>query len=486
MMALPELLQGWASDVATIPVSHLTLNSLDVQPGSVFCAVPGLHHHGLTFAPDAVDKGAAAVLYDPQGAPAVADSAVPHIAVQGLAEKLPELGARLHGHPAEQLTLVGVTGTDGKSSVVHYCAQLLRASAIPCATLGTLGLDLGEGAEDASLTTPDPLRLQALLGRARDAGMQAVAMEVSSHALAQGRVAGLPFAHVALTTLGRDHLDFHGSVAAYHAAKKRLLNWPGVQTVHLNGDDAMVRRAAKQVEQAARVRFYGAATEARWRLLSVTADSSGLGLELAVGELKQRIQLKLLGGFNAGNAMAAAALAEAAGAPVEDILQALPRLRPVCGRMEVIGAAGQPTAVVDYAHTPDALRSVLSALRLHRPRELVCVFGCGGERDRGKRPLMAAAVEELADRWWVTDDNPRREDPEQIFADMRQGLKNPRAGSWEHDRAQAIQHALEQAHEADIVLVAGKGHEDYQDLNGQRQPFSDQAVIRAALGGGEA
>jgi UDP-N-acetylmuramoyl-L-alanyl-D-glutamate--2,6-diaminopimelate ligase len=483
-MVLSELLGDWATEVAAIPVTHLTLNSLDVQPGSVFCAVPGLHHHGLKFAADAVQKGAAAVLYDPQEAPAIQASAVPYVAVAELAAKLPELGARLHNWPAQELTLIGVTGTDGKSSVVHYCAQLLRASGIPCATLGTLGLDLGQGANDPSLTTPDPLRLQALLARARDAGMQAVAMEVSSHALAQGRVAGLPFAHVALTTLGRDHLDFHGSVAAYHAAKKRLLNWPGVHTVHLNGDDAMVRRAARQVEQAERVRFYGAATEARWRVLSMLAGPGGLELELAIGQINRRIDLSLLGGFNAGNAMAAAGLAEAAGATVDDILDALPHLQPVSGRMEVIRAPGQPTAVVDYAHTPEALRSVLAALRLHRPRELRCVFGCGGERDRGKRPLMAAAVEELADRWWITDDNPRQEDPEQIFADMRQGLKNPRAGTWEHDRAQAIQAALQQSEGDDIVLVAGKGHEDYQDIGGRKLPFSDQAVIRAALTGG--
>lgn len=485
MKTLQELLGDWVPEVAAVPVAHLTLNSLEVEPDSVFCAVPGLHHHGLKFADDAVQKGAAAVLYDPQGAPDIAASATPYIAVDQLAARLPELAARLHDRPAEQLTLIGVTGTDGKSSVVHYCAQLLRASGIPCAALGTLGLDLGEGAADASLTTPDPLRLQALLARARDAGMRAVAMEVSSHALAQDRVAGLPFAHVALTTLGRDHLDFHGSVAAYHAAKKRLLNWPGVRSVHLNGDDAMVRLAARHVERAESLRFYGAATEAHWRLVSIDAGPGGLQVELAVADVTRSLQLGLLGGFNAGNAVAAASLAEAAGAKVEDVLAALPNLRPVCGRMEVIRVPGQPTAVVDYAHTPDALRSVLAALRSHCPQELVCVFGCGGERDRGKRPLMAAAVEELADRWYATDDNPRREDPEQIFADMRQGLKNPRAGSWEHDRARAIRSALEQAREGDIVLVAGKGHENYQDLGGRKQPFSDQAVIGAALAGGQ-
>lgn len=479
--SLSSLLQaiGIAS-TAEAEVLALSLSSGDCQAGTLFCAVAGTRQHGLNYAAQAVERGAVAVVYDPLGAPVVTlPKAVPLIPVSKLGQRLGELGAAFHGRPAEALTLVGVTGTDGKSSVVNFTGQLLRACGIPAATLGTLGLDLGQGHVAGSHTTPDALTLQAQLAHARAAGCQAFVMEVSSHAIAQGRVAGVAFDHVALTTLGRDHLDYHRSLSEYHATKRRLLAWPGVRTAHINGDAPLVRRAWEQAESSAALHVYGGASDARWHLQDAVPTAAGLDVQICVGDRQGHFALPLYGGFNAGNALAAASLAEACGAPVEGLLEQLPQLRTVPGRMQALRAPGAPTAIIDYAHTAEALDSALQALRAHRPTQLACVFGCGGDRDRGKRPLMAAAAEKLADRLYLTDDNPRTEPAEQIFADIRAGLRKPRSCQALHDREAAIRLALDESSAEDIVLIAGKGHEDYQLVGSERRSFSDHAVVRA-------
>lgn len=489
-MKLDALLAPWALPVpAGIEISDLTLDSSAVARGSLFCAVAGGRHHGLDFAADAVEAGAVAVLYEPAEGVQPPTLPVPLLALPGLRDALPALGAHFYGEPAAALTLVGVTGTDGKSSVVHLLAQLLRACDIPTATLGTLGLDLGAGPRAGSHTTPDALRLQAELAAARDAGCQVLAMEVSSHALDQGRVAGLPFAHAALTTLGRDHLDYHASIADYYAAKRKLLAWPGLRSVHANGDAPLVRRAVAQAASDAGrevpVAWYGGSDDARWRSAEVRPSAEGLALSLQ-SPLEATLTLGLYGDFNAGNVLAAASLAEACGAAPQAIVDALPTLRTVPGRMDCLRAPGRPTVLVDYAHTPDALEAALSALRVHRPAALHCVFGCGGDRDRGKRPLMAAAAEKHADAIVLTDDNPRGEDPEQIFADTRAGFSGRRPVQEVHDRALAIRRAIAAAGPEDIVLIAGKGHEDYQLVGGQRRAFSDHAIARVAFDEAEA
>lgn len=492
MMTLPQLLHGMTeAEAPPLSVTQLSLDSRAIAPGAVFLACAGERAHGLQFAMRAAEAGAAAVLYDPVGADPdtlrAVQAVVPCIAVPRLGRRAGTIAARAYDHPAEQLTLVGVTGTDGKSSVVNLWAQLMRLNGHVVASLGTLGLDCDGQHQPGRHTTPDPVQLQAQLAAARDAGCTALAMEVSSHAIAQGRVDSLAFAHVALTTLGRDHLDYHASVAEYHATKRRLLAWPGAQTVHINGDMPLVRRAWEQVrqEKADRppytARIYGGALDARWHLRAVVPQPQGLRLSVTVDDHEWQGNVPLYGEFNASNLLAAASLAEACGADIAGLLSSMARVRTVPGRMETVRVDGAPLALVDYAHTPEALDAALRAARAHRPLSLICVFGCGGERDRGKRPLMAAAAERHADTVFVTDDNPRHEDPEQIFGDIRAGFRQPRQVRAIHDRAEAITQAVAMAGEHDIVLVAGKGHEQTQQLGDDMRAFSDVDQLRRTL-----
>lgn len=483
-MLLAALLKGFTQQsVPAVDVGELTLDSRQIHPGAVFFACVGTQQHGLAFATAAANAGAAAVIYDPEGVGEVPSLPIPCIAVPQLSARVGELAARFYDHPAKALTLVGVTGTDGKSSVVSLWAQLMRACGFRVASLGTLGLDLGSGPQGGTHTTPDPISLQAQLAAARDAGCVALAMEVSSHAIAQGRVTGVPFAHVALTNLGRDHLDYHHTVAEYHATKRRLLAWPGVESIHINGDAPLVRRAVEVVDASAACHIFGGAADARWQALAVKAVPTGLHVELTVAGRVAALDIPLFGEFNVCNVLAAASLAEVCGADVDALITAISQLKTVPGRMQSVQVAGAPVAIVDYAHTPQALEAALKAARAHRPAHLICVFGCGGDRDRGKRPLMAAAAEKFADRVYLTDDNPRSEDPEAIFADIKAGFRSPRGVIATHDRAEAIREALESAGSDDIVLIAGKGHENYQLIGDQRLEFCDVQVVQSVLGG---
>lgn len=489
MMRLASLLKGYAdcpAEFAAIAVTALSLDSRKCRQGSVFLAVKGTAQHGLQFAEAALSQGASAVLFDPEQAPELLFRNAPVLAVSGLTGLVGQMAARFHGNPANELALLGVTGTDGKSSVVNLWAQLMRLTGHKVASLGTLGLDCGDGVREADHTTPDPVQLQANFAEARAAGCTALAMEVSSHAIQQGRVDGLRFDHVAMTNLGRDHLDYHVSVAEYHATKRRLLMWPELKSVHLNGDEPLVRRMWDQVQQeqgerSALAHFYGGAPDARWQLLQSQPTSAGLHLELQCGEVQAVCDVSLYGAFNAGNLMAAASLAEAGGVSVEALTEALPKVRTVPGRMQALRSEQGPVVVIDYAHTPQALEAALQAVAAHRPQKLVCVFGCGGDRDRGKRPLMAAAAQKLADEVFLTDDNPRTEDPDQIFTDVQAGFRGSRSITALHDRQEAIRKAIEAANFGDIVLIAGKGHENYQLVGNEKRHFSDAEVAGRAL-----
>jgi len=484
-MRLQQLLDGFVAQPVpeALEAGALTLDSRQVGPGSVFFALAGTREHGLAYAPAAAKAGAVAVVYDPEAAGPLPSLTIPCIAVPELSARVGELAARFYGHPAEQMTLVGVTGTDGKTSVVTLWTQLMRACGFRVGSLGTLGLDLGEGVHGSTHTTPDPITLQAQLAAARDAGCTALAMEVSSHAIAQDRVAGLRFAHVALTNLGRDHLDYHQSVAEYHETKRRLLAWPGLESVHLNGDAPLVRRAHEVVMPGVACHYFGASTDARWCAQLTSPVPAGLKVQLAIDAHTAELALPLYGEFNVSNVLAAASLAEACGADIAALLAAIPTLQTVPGRMQSVREPGRPIAIIDYAHTPQALEAALQAVRAHRPAHLVCVFGCGGDRDRGKRPLMGAVAEKLADRVFLTDDNPRTEDPEQIFVDIQAGFTKTRRVRAIHDRGQAIREAIGGAQAEDIVLIAGKGHEDYQLIGRQRRDFCDITTARAVLRG---
>jgi len=484
---LTALLAPWASPPAPVRVTGVALDSRALAPGSLFLAVAGRSRHGAAFVDAAIAAGAGAVAYEP--APGVDtarlerrcnEAAVPVVAVPGLGRLAGDIAARFHADPSRALTVVGVTGTDGKSSVTHFAAQLLEAAGWRCGIMGTLGHGFAGALAAGTHTTPDATGVQAALAALRAAGAQAVVMEVSSHALDQGRVDAVAFDVAVLTNLSREHLDYHGSMAAYAAAKARLFGWRDLRARVLNLDDALGRRLAAGHE---RVIGYGADAVAALRLRAVTPQAQGLSVTLELRGRGAEVTLPLLGRFNAANALAALGVVEALGGDPVAALPALAGLRPVPGRMEPFGGGDRPLVVVDYAHTPAALEAALAATREHCQGRLWCVFGCGGERDAGKRPLMGAVATRWADHVVLTNDNPRQESPEAILAEIRAGCAGAADVRTIAERAKAVRHALAAAAPGDVVLVAGKGHEDCQILGDRRLAFSDRDAVRAALAG---
>ena len=463
-------------------VTGLVLDSRDVQPGNAFVAISGFGAHGLGFVDAARAAGAAVILYEPPAPddlPAPADA----IAVPTLRARLGALADQFHGAPSRAMTMVGVTGTNGKTSTVQLLAQAWELLGTRSGSIGTLGAGLTGNVQPTGFTTPLVLQMHALLAQLRDTGAQAVAMEVSSHALDQGRVDAVHYDVAVFTNLTRDHLDYHGDMAAYGAAKERLFHRPGLRASVLNLDDAFGRQVLARLpaqQQAVGISSRGSA-EARVQACDIQLDAQGIHFVLAIAGEAMAVRSPLLGRFNVDNLLAVAGTLHALGHPLQTIADVLSRLQPIHGRMNRLGGAGQPTVVVDYAHTPDALEQALSSLRGHVEGGLSCVFGCGGERDRGKRPQMAAIAERLADSVIVTDDNPRSEDGDQIVADIVAGVQQPARVSVQRDRAAAIRAAIEAAGAGDIVLIAGKGHEPYQEINGVRHAFDDTAVAEAAL-----
>jgi UDP-N-acetylmuramoyl-L-alanyl-D-glutamate--2,6-diaminopimelate ligase len=487
MMALAELLPD--VDVPReIVVRGLVQDSRAVESGDVFVAIAGFGAHGLNFAEQAKENGASAILFEPPVPPGL--SAPKHaIAVPGLRARMGALADRFHAYPSRDMKVVGVTGTNGKTSTVQLLAQAWHIRGTRCGSIGTLGAGMYGEVTPTGFTTPLVLQLHALLAQMRDADARAVAMEVSSHALDQGRVDGVHFDVGVFTNLTRDHLDYHGDMARYGAAKAQLFDWPELKAAVINLDDAYGRELFGLLSPA--LQRVGLSSRgqagANMRAENLRLDSAGIAFDLAVGEESHPVQSRLLGRFNVDNLLAVAGSLYALGeAPVE-IARTLSRLLPIHGRMNRLGGdAGRsdksrPLVVIDYAHTPDALEQALSSLRDHVHGRLICVFGCGGERDTGKRPQMAASAERLADLVIVTDDNPRGEDGDRIVADILAGFSRPDEVTVLRDRGRAIAYAIAQAGANDIVLVAGKGHEPYQEINGVKHPFDDTAVARAAL-----
>jgi len=487
---LRSLLQGYADAVPDMGVTGIELDSRRVVPGSLFLAVRGHARHGLAFAGEALKRGAIAIAWEPVDDVEAPQYEVATMAVDALGAHAGEIAARFWRHPSHGLFSVGITGTDGKTSTAHLIAQALDRLGTPCAYFGTLGYGSLGHLADASHTTPDPVRLQRLLAEQRDAGARACALEVSSHALDQGRVAGVEFDVAVLTNVGRDHLDYHGTVENYAAAKRRLFGWEGLKAAVLNRDDAHAAEWARTLVGGAEVTLYGVGGElpARGRyVLGVDLELHGAGLRFEVHSSwgEARIDSRLLGRFNVYNLLAALASLLHRGVPLRDAAEALSACTTVPGRIEGFrGTAAAPLVVVDYAHTPQALSQVLQALRAHTTGRLICVFGCGGDRDRGKRPLMGRAAAELADVAIVTDDNPRGENPADIVAEILGGIPAELLGrvSVEHERARAIERAVRGAGADDVVLVAGKGHEDYQIYGSERRDFSDRAFVAGLLG----
>jgi UDP-N-acetylmuramoyl-L-alanyl-D-glutamate--2,6-diaminopimelate ligase len=481
-MLLSELLPDVPDVPADLAVTGLVQDSRAIRPGDAFVAIAGFGAHGLNFVDVAKQAGVAAILFEPPAPvdiPAPADA----IAVPNLRARLGELGDRFHDHPSQAMTVVGVTGTNGKTSTVQLLTQAWALRGMRNGSIGTLGAGLYGEVVPTGFTTPLVLQLHALLAQLRDAGAQAVAMEVSSHALDQGRVDGVHFDVAVFTNLTRDHLDYHGDMQAYGAAKAKLLAWPGLRTAVVNLDDAYGRELRAALPAGTHtIGLSSRGAQADVRAENVVLDAAGIGFDLIVGDERASVQSPLLGRFNVDNLLAVAGALHALGGNADAIASTLSRLQPVAGRMNRLGGDhAMPLVVIDYAHTPDALEQALSSLRAHAQGRLVCVFGCGGERDVGKRPQMAAIAEAGADLVIVTDDNPRGEDGDTIVADILKGFSRPDAVLVQRDRAAAIARAIGTASASDIVLIAGKGHEPYQEVAGVRHPFDDTAVARALL-----
>ena len=474
---------------------RLCADSRRVQPGDIFVALRGARVDGRAFIADALARGAAAVVAEDGTPPnysggdtAPGAKRAPIVVVKGLAHRVGGLADVVYGHPSAQLWLAGVTGTNGKTSVTQWIAQAMGRLGTPCAVIGTLGSGLpGELAESPN-TTPDAVAVHETLAGFVARGLPACAMEVSSIGIAQGRVCAARFAVAAFTNLTRDHLDYHGDMATYAEAKARLFAWPALPAAVINVDDAFGRTLALGLPRAVEgfaCALDAASIPAAWRgrtLLARELDFSAGGVAFKVDEV--RFASPVVGRFNVANLLVVIGVLRAHGHALGDIAGALTHLAPPPGRMQALGGANEPLVVVDYAHTPDALEQVLGSLRetaRARGGRLHCVFGCGGDRDPGKRPLMGAIAERLADVSWVTSDNPRSEPPQAIIDQIVAGMTAGAERVVDAERGAAIMRAIGAAAADDVVLLAGKGHEPYQEIAGVRHAFSDKDVAARAL-----
>lgn len=468
----------------------ITTDSREVVPGGLFVAYPGEVQDGRDYIEQAIATGAKGVLYEAesaedyvQGWPLQAE--VDHLAVNGLKQHAGEIAAVYYGEPTQQCQVIGVTGTNGKTTVTQWLAQAFSQAGQKSAVLGTLGYGRVNKLKPTCNTTPDAVLLQAMMAELVEEKNALVAMEVSSHGLVQDRVRGVHFDVAVFTNLSRDHLDYHKTMAAYGAAKRRLFEWDGLKQAVINTDDAFGRTVAQSlIDSGQSVVTYGlnpGLNDSHVQGETVSLSQSGLRMQIVTASERFEVEANVVGEFNALNILAVVATMLTQEISPTEIQAAVAKLTPVAGRMQQLGGNGQPLVVVDYAHTPAALETVLKSLRLHcnQAAQLWCVFGCGGNRDKGKRALMAKAASAYADKVVVTSDNPRDEAPMAIIQEIEDGLDG---AYWvEVDRAAAIKTALQSAKPADVVLIAGKGHEDYQEIAGVKHKYSDVKVAKQVL-----
>jgi len=494
-LLLGDLLHGIVDlgEYARLLVTGVSQDSREVQPGTLFFALSGQATHGMEHLSQAIQEGAVAVLVQPGGewdrarlADQVGRCPVPLILISDLSQKVGRIAARFFGCPAQAMRVVGVTGTNGKTTVTHFLASALAAR-IPAGVIGTLGNGIVGNLKTATHTTPDAVSVQAELSRQQRLGVKAVAMEVSSHALDQGRVAGLPFHTAVFTNLSRDHQDYHGSMQAYAEAKARLLHRQGLMLAVINADDPVGAQLIADVSRRVVVVAVGTKENVKTQAdnfvqatgLKVTAQGMHIEFDSSWGE--GEFHSRLLGRFNAENLLLTLAVLLGWDMPMQAALKSLQALRPVDGRMVHLGGQGKPHVVVDFAHTPDALEKVLLSLRDHVTGKLICVFGCGGDRDRGKRPQMGEIANRLSDGVVLTDDNPRSEDGQLIIDDIIAGMPSSESVWVMRDRAQAIAQTVANLNADDLVLVAGKGHEAFQQVGDLKLPFNDAEHVAKAL-----
>lgn len=487
-VTLASLLSSAAIDATTIDpklqVSSLSYDSREVSPGALFFALPGAKTDGAQFIAQAADKGAIAIVSDA----ATAACALPQVVVPNPRIAMADLAAAFHHHPADKLKAMGVTGTNGKTTTAFLVKHLLDSDQRRCGLIGTIKYSLGDYELPAPRTTPESIDLQDYLAQMVNNGCKAVAMEVSSHALKQHRTRGINFDAAVFTNLTQDHLDYHKTMDDYFEAKALLFEGVAAQTSKkgrsiINGDDRYGRFLIERLAKTGRpIITYGRGVGMDFRATDVKYDATGSSFHLEAKGRNYLVRTPLIGSFNIYNVLAALAAASAMGMELRAAVAAIAKAPQVPGRLERVPAKRNFQVFVDYAHTDDALRNVLRTLRDLSPSRLITVFGCGGDRDRKKRPLMAAAAEEFSDWAILTSDNPRTEDPQSILADIRKGLRGKR---YEEiiDREAAIRQAVNLAGPGDIVLIAGKGHETYQEFADKKVPFDDVAVARRALEG---
>lgn len=457
---------------ARAPQGQLRTDSRHVQPGDIFIAWPGAAVDGRAFVAQALAHGAAACLVEHDGSADFAFADARIASFTGLKAITGSLAAQWLGHPAQALRIVAVTGTNGKTSTAWWLAHALPR----CAMVGTLGVGLPPHFTSTGMTTPDPVLLQTEFSKFIAAGAEFAAIEASSIGIVEHRLAGTAIDTAVFTNFTQDHLDYHGSMDAYWQAKAQLFDWPGLRVAVVNVDDAQGRALAQTLAPrcALEVWTVGLQHPARLMAVDIAHTAQGMAFTVVEGQQRQPMQTALIGQYNISNLLGVLATLRGQGHSLAQAVAACASLQPVPGRMQQIAVVGQPLVAIDYAHTPDALQQALAALRplaQARGGRLCCVFGCGGNRDARKRPLMGAAAEQGADQVLVTSDNPRLEDPQAIVADILAGMR-PQT-PYELDRAAAIAQAIAQADARDVVLLAGKGHEDYQDAQGHKRPFSD-------------
>lgn len=488
--SLRDLLAPWVPAAPERALHEMILDSRLAASGDLFVAIKGHAADGRRFISQAIAQGVAAVIAEAEGEAedghVTEKHGVPVIYLSQLSQRLSALAGRFYQQPGEKLRLIGVTGTNGKTTTTQLLAQWGQLLGETGAVMGTVGNGLYGHLVPAENTTGSAVDIQHTLHSLVEQGATLAAMEISSHGLVQHRVAALPFAAAAFTNLSRDHLDYHGDMTRYEAAKWLLFSEHQVGQAIINADDEVGRRWLQLLPDAVAVTLEDnlqPGCHGRWlKATNVKYHDNGATLRFDSSWGDGEIESRLMGAFNVSNLLVALGTLLALGYPLASLVATGSHLQPVTGRMEVFSAPGKPTVVVDYAHTPDALEKALEAARLHCTGKLWCVFGCGGDRDKGKRPLMGAIAEQFSDVVVITDDNPRSEDPAAIVADILSGLLDAGRARVVAGRAEAVTNTVMQAQEGDIVLVAGKGHEDYQIVGTRRLDYSDRSTVARLLG----
>ena len=478
------IINEYLKDPLDLMVGELEADSRKIKEGDVFVAIKGQVQDGRIYIDQAIKQGASVILYENSDGFTYESSLAKCIGISDLNTKLPKLAAAFYDHPSQKLQVIGVTGTNGKSSITYYIAQMLASLGEKCAIIGTVGNGFIDHLETATNTTPGPIEIQRLLVQFKEAGAKYVAMEVSSHGIAQGRIDGIDFARTAFTNLSRDHLDFHKTIEAYFKVKEDFILRFKDRASVLNFDDPMIAQNLSPKLEPQYALTVGTKQGASYLIQAAKATDQGTEFSLLKAQKTKSLYVPLIGLFNVYNAIMALALVDSLVNQYDKLTESLSSLKPLVGRMQIYKTVKSPLCIVDYAHTPDGLEKAIVAAREHTKGELLVVVGCGGDRDHGKRPTMGKIATTLANYAFFTNDNPRTEDPKAIMEQIIAGVSTNNY-EIEYDRKEAITKAIQKATVSDLVLIAGKGHEDYQIIGKQKLHFSDQEIVQEVLASSE-